>query len=122
MNNALAREFVDERNRGLQRSLGGAQIVGVDGRPDVLERVSKSRPELPVMFPVFQALAVRFQRRCVRCHVVWTLQKLLILTYTFRSSGSPLGLTTRPRSPQPPAERRLSRSSREERCPSRSNT
>jgi hypothetical protein len=40
VNDAFARDFVDQRNRLLQRVLGGSQIIAVDGRSNLPQRRS----------------------------------------------------------------------------------
>ena len=74
MNNALARHLVDERDGLFQRGLGAGQVVAVDGGADALQRIAQARPELAVVLAVFQTLTMRFERGCMRSHVIESLR------------------------------------------------
>ena len=71
----LAGHPVDERDRLLEGRLGGGQVVAVNRGADALQRVPQPGAELPVVLAVLQALPVRFQRRCMTCHVIRILRK-----------------------------------------------
>ena len=72
VNDALARHLVDERDRLFQRRFGARQIVAVDRGADALERVAQARAELAIALAVLQTLSMRFERGCVRSHVITT--------------------------------------------------
>ena len=48
------------------------QVVAVDRRADVPERVAQPRAELAVVLAVLQTLTMRFERGCMRSHVIST--------------------------------------------------
>jgi hypothetical protein len=52
VNDALARQLVDERHDLAQRRFGAGFVVAVDGRADVLERRAQPRSELAVVLAV----------------------------------------------------------------------
>ena len=70
MNDALARHLVDERDGILQRSLGGGEIVAVDGGADASEGIAQPGAKLAVLFTILETLSVRLQRGCMRSHVI----------------------------------------------------
>ena len=49
---------------------GAGQIVAVDGGADALQRVAQPRTELAVVLAVLQTLTMRFERGCMRSHVI----------------------------------------------------
>ena len=70
-------------------ALRAGQVVAVDGGADALEGAAQARPELAVALAVLETLPMRFERGCVRCHVIFNLRKPLILTqWPFPSSIS----------------------------------
>ena len=81
---------------------GARQVVAVDGGADVLQRAAQARTELAVALAVLETLPMRFERGCVRCHVICNLRKPLILAqWPFQSSTS-----AAPMRPQPAASPR----------------
>ena len=57
----LAGHLVDDRDRLVERRLRAAEILGVERYADGLERRAQPRAHLPIVFPVFDVLAVRLQ-------------------------------------------------------------
>jgi hypothetical protein len=70
VDHALAGHPIDQGNGLLEGAFRSGQIVAVDGGADVAKRVAQTRAELAVLLAVLQTLTMRFERGCVRSHVV----------------------------------------------------
>ena len=77
MDDPLAGQFVDQRDRLLQRGPRAVQIVAVNGGPDRFQRAAQPAAKLPVTFAMLETLTVRLLGGCVRSHWNFTTSKTL---------------------------------------------
>ena len=75
MNHALAGHLVDERDRLRERALGGRLVLAVDGGANAFQHSAQARTELAIALAVIYTLPMRFERGCMRSHVIKYLRK-----------------------------------------------